>query len=54
MANLKAENLTPYDHDLTQQKKKKFFKEANFYLWDDPYLFRTNTDGLSRRCVALP
>jgi len=30
----------------------KFFKDANHYLWDDPYLFKVSTDGLIRRCVA--
>jgi len=50
MANFKAGNLIP--EEFTYQQKKKFFKEANFYVWYDPYLFRTNTDGLLRRCVA--
>jgi len=50
MANFKAGNLIP--EEFTYQHKKKFFKEANFYVWDDPYLFRANTDGLLCRCVA--
>ena len=28
------------------------FKDANHYLWDDPYLFKVSVDGLIRRCVA--
>nr|GFB77327.1 hypothetical protein [Tanacetum cinerariifolium] len=33
-------------------KKKKFFKDARHYFWDDPYLFRTCADQIIRRCVA--
>nr|GEY78098.1 reverse transcriptase domain-containing protein [Tanacetum cinerariifolium] len=34
------------------QQKKKFFKDARHYFWDDPYLFRTCADQIIRRCVA--
>nr|GFB37340.1 reverse transcriptase domain-containing protein [Tanacetum cinerariifolium] len=37
---------------MTSQQKKKFFKDARHYFWDDPYLFRTCADQISRRCVA--
>nr|GEY67199.1 reverse transcriptase domain-containing protein [Tanacetum cinerariifolium] len=37
---------------MTSQQKKKFFKDARHYFWDDPYLFRTCADQLIRRCVA--
>ena len=50
MANFKAGNLIP--DDLSWQERNKFFKDANHYLWDDPYLFKVCTDGLIRRCVA--
>jgi len=50
MANYKAGNIVPDDLNSTQ--KKKFFKDANHYLWDDPYLFKVSTDSLIRRCVA--
>nr|GFB55147.1 reverse transcriptase domain-containing protein [Tanacetum cinerariifolium] len=33
-------------------QKKKFFKDARHYFWDDPYLFRTCADQIIRRCVA--
>nr|GEX60114.1 retrovirus-related Pol polyprotein [Tanacetum cinerariifolium] len=36
----------------TLNKKKKFFKDARHYFWDDPYLFRTCADQIIRRCVA--
>ncbi|GKA71518.1 hypothetical protein Tco_0777657 [Tanacetum coccineum] len=31
--------------------KKKFFKDAKHYFWDDPYLFRICADQVIRRCV---
>nr|GFA89380.1 reverse transcriptase domain-containing protein [Tanacetum cinerariifolium] len=37
---------------MTSQQKKKFFKDARHYFWNDPYLFRTYADQLIRRCVA--
>nr|GFB25585.1 reverse transcriptase domain-containing protein [Tanacetum cinerariifolium] len=37
---------------MKSQQKKKFFKDARHYFWDDPYLFRTCADQIIRRCVA--
>nr|GFA40965.1 reverse transcriptase domain-containing protein [Tanacetum cinerariifolium] len=37
---------------MTSQQKQKFFKDARHYFWDDPYLFRTCTNQIIRRCVA--
>nr|GEX66502.1 reverse transcriptase domain-containing protein [Tanacetum cinerariifolium] len=37
---------------MTSQQKQKFFKDARHYFWDDPYLFRSYTDQIIRRCVA--
>nr|GFC91434.1 reverse transcriptase domain-containing protein [Tanacetum cinerariifolium] len=37
---------------MTTQQKQKFFKDAQHYFWDDPYLFRTCPDQIIRRCVA--
>ena len=34
------------------QQKKKLFKEAKQYIWDDPYLFKIGADNLLRRCVT--
>nr|GFB60932.1 reverse transcriptase domain-containing protein [Tanacetum cinerariifolium] len=37
---------------MTSQQKQKFFKDARYYFWDDPYLFRTCADQIIRRYVA--
>jgi len=50
MANFKSGNIVP--DDLEWPQRKRFFKDANHYLWDDPYLFKVSADGLIRRCVA--
>ncbi|CAJ2669753.1 unnamed protein product [Trifolium pratense] len=49
MANFKAGNEIPEEY--SSQQKKKFFRDANFYFWDDPYLFKVGQDGVIRRCV---
>nr|GFA73241.1 reverse transcriptase domain-containing protein [Tanacetum cinerariifolium] len=36
---------------MTTQQKQKFFKDARHYFWDDPYLFRTCSDQIIRRCM---
>ena len=50
MANFKADNIVP--DDLEWHQIKKFFKDGNHYLWDDPYLFKVSADGLISCCVA--
>ncbi|WJX19736.1 hypothetical protein P8452_09381 [Trifolium repens] len=50
MANYKASGLIPDDFNWHQ--KKKFLREANQYVWDDPYLFKIGADNLLRRCVT--
>nr|GFD38100.1 reverse transcriptase domain-containing protein [Tanacetum cinerariifolium] len=50
LANYHARNFII--KGMTLQQKKKFFKDARHYFWDDPYLFRTCTDQIIRRCVA--
>nr|GEU47650.1 reverse transcriptase domain-containing protein [Tanacetum cinerariifolium] len=37
---------------MTSQQKQKIFKDARHYFWDDPYLFRTCADQITRRCMA--
>ncbi|WJX18781.1 hypothetical protein P8452_08545 [Trifolium repens] len=50
MANYKASGLIPDDFNWHQ--KKKFLREANQYVCDDPYLFKIGADNLLRRCVT--
>nr|KYP49357.1 Pol polyprotein [Cajanus cajan] len=38
MANFKATGIILEDY--TWQQKKKFFRDANYYVWNDPYLFK--------------
>ena len=48
MANFKAIHIVPENMDW--QQKKKLFKEAKHYIWDDPYLLRkcvTNNEAQS-------
>ncbi|VFQ83756.1 unnamed protein product [Cuscuta campestris] len=37
---------------LTPHLSKKLKREAHFYFWDDPYLFRICADQVVRRCVT--
>ena len=37
--------------DLTTQPRKKFLHDANYYLWDEPFLFRRCSDQVICRCV---
>nr|GEZ02095.1 reverse transcriptase domain-containing protein [Tanacetum cinerariifolium] len=37
---------------MTSQQKKKFFRDARHYFWDDPHFFRTCADQIIQRCVA--
>ncbi|GJZ11877.1 reverse transcriptase domain-containing protein [Tanacetum coccineum] len=36
---------------MSTQEKNKFFKDVKHYFWDDPFLFKTCTDQIIRRCV---
>nr|KYP56916.1 Pol polyprotein [Cajanus cajan] len=38
--------------DFTWHQKKKFLRDATYYVWDDPHLFKIGSDGLLRRCVS--
>jgi len=50
ISNLKAVGALP--DDLTWHQKKKFFRDAKYFVWDDPYLFKIGADNLLRRCVT--
>ena len=50
LANFKAAGVV--SEDFGWHQKKKFFKDANHYVWDDPYLFKIGADNLIRRCVT--
>nr|GFB18015.1 reverse transcriptase domain-containing protein [Tanacetum cinerariifolium] len=49
--NYTADHLSRLENPYENQKKK-FFKDARHYFWDDPYLFRTCADQIIRGCVA--
>ncbi|MCI33118.1 hypothetical protein A2U01_0054334, partial [Trifolium medium] len=34
--------------EYTWKQKKKFFNDAKYYVWDDPYMFKEGRDGLLR------
>jgi hypothetical protein len=50
LENFKAGGTIP--EDFTYQQRKKFLKDTNHYVWDDPYLFKICGDGVLRRCVS--
>nr|KYP33141.1 Retrovirus-related Pol polyprotein from transposon 17.6 [Cajanus cajan] len=50
LANFKAAGVIP--EDFTWHPKKKFLRDATYYVWDDPHLFKIGVDGLLRRCVS--
>nr|GFA84426.1 reverse transcriptase domain-containing protein [Tanacetum cinerariifolium] len=50
LANYHARNFII--KGMTSQQKQKFFKDAQNYFWDDPYVFRTCADKIIQRCVA--
>ena len=44
MDNYKATKNAPKDY--TWKQMKQFYKYANHYLWDGPYLFKISHNGL--------
>ena len=50
IANYKAAGKIP--EDFTWQQKKKFLRDVQHYVWDDPYLYKVGVDGILRRCMA--
>ncbi|CAA2964838.1 Hypothetical predicted protein [Olea europaea subsp. europaea] len=39
--------------DLTFHQKKKFLHDVKSYLWDDPIVFKSCADRISRQCVPM-
>ncbi|MCI29944.1 hypothetical protein A2U01_0051153, partial [Trifolium medium] len=50
MANFKAVNVVQREY--TWQQKKKLFRDAKQYWWDDPYLYKEGSDGVIQRCLS--
>ncbi|GKA80277.1 reverse transcriptase domain-containing protein [Tanacetum coccineum] len=39
---------------MTYQQKNKFFSDLKRYFWEEPYLFKVCSDGMTRRCISGP
>ena len=37
--------------DMNKHQLNKFKRDAKFYIWDDPYLWRICSDQIIRRCI---
>ncbi|GJT71525.1 putative nucleotidyltransferase, ribonuclease H [Tanacetum coccineum] len=48
-ANILVSNVMP--KDMTYHLKKKFFSDLKYYIWDEPYLFKSCPEGIIRSCV---
>jgi hypothetical protein len=49
MENFKAAGVIPEEFSWPQ--KNKFFRDATFFVLDDPFLFKIGGDGLLRICI---
>ena len=47
--NYLAKKILP--PELTYQRRKKFFSDLKYYIWDDHFLFKQCADQIIRRCV---
>ncbi|XP_050876328.1 uncharacterized protein LOC127080035 [Lathyrus oleraceus] len=47
LANYKVTGMIP--EDFNWQQNKKFLRDATYYVWDDPYLFKIGVGDLLRR-----
>lgn len=48
--NFKVANVI--HDDLNWHQRKRFLRDAYYYVWDDPNLYKLRTDNLLRRCVT--
>lgn len=37
--------------EIASHANKKFFKDVNSYIWDDPVLYKRDQDSIMRKCV---
>ncbi|GKE42337.1 hypothetical protein Tco_1469621 [Tanacetum coccineum] len=51
-ANYLVSDIIP--KGMTYQQKNKLFSDIKHYFWEEPYLFKVCSDGMSRRCVSGP
>ena len=49
IVNFLVTNKTP-DH-WSSQEKYRFHSQVKYFFWDDPYLFKSCTDQIIRRCI---
>ena len=49
LVNFKVHGVLP--PELSYQQRKKFFADAKYYVWEEPFLYKICRDGLSRRCL---
>ncbi|XP_070041190.1 uncharacterized protein [Nicotiana tomentosiformis] len=50
LANFLVYGIIP--DEFSSNKRKKLKRDYQDYYWDEPYLFRICTDGVTRRCVS--
>ena len=49
-ANYLSNDIVP--SDLSFHQRKKFMHDLKKFFWDEPYLYRSCTNGIIRRCVS--
>ncbi|KAL5579999.1 hypothetical protein UlMin_012441 [Ulmus minor] len=49
IANYLAKKILP--PEMTYQRRKKFFSDLKYFVWDDPFLYKHCADQIIRRCV---
>ncbi|XP_015962964.1 uncharacterized protein LOC107486901 [Arachis duranensis] len=50
IANFKAIGELPTN--INKDMRRKLIKDAKYYIWDEPYLFKKCTDRILRRCIS--
>ncbi|XP_057760640.1 uncharacterized protein LOC130981015 [Arachis stenosperma] len=38
--------------NINKHMRRKLIKDAKYYIWDEPYLFKKCTNGILRRCIS--